>query len=219
MKCDDILPLLDDFIDGLLTDQVATSVRDHAATCSRCASRLADGTALCEQVAELPRSMAPPRDLWPGIAARIDEGRVIRGRSGRRWLMAAAAALLIAASVTTAYLVGRRQQTVEVLQAPTPGLAMASQVVMASFERLGVHDYRATRQELAEVLQARRGELAPETLDVVMTNLEVIDDALARIAVALGDDPGNQLLQRQLITVYRQQVDLLQRAAMLPADA
>ncbi|HSO22427.1 MAG TPA: hypothetical protein VLT81_05945, partial [Chondromyces sp.] len=92
-----------------------------------------------------------------------------------------------------------------------------SQVVLASFEQLGVHDYAATRQELLEVLQGRSGELTPETLEVVVHNLEVIDEAMARIALALDSDPGNELLQRQLIAVYRQQVDLLQRAAMLPS--
>ncbi len=218
MKCEDIRPFLDDFVDGLLTDQMAAAVRDHAATCSRCAARLTDSTALRERVAELPRSIAPPDDLWPGIAARIEAGRVARGRFGRRTLLAAAAALLIVASVATAYLVGRRQATSELTQAQNPGPATTSQVVLASFEQLGVHDYAATRQELVEVLQGRSGELTPETLEVVVHNLEVIDEAMARIALALDSDPGNELLQRQLIAVYRQQVDLLQRAAMLPAD-
>jgi hypothetical protein len=40
---------------------------------------------------------------------------------------------------------------------------------------------------------------------------------MANIAGALEQDPGNALLQRQLISVYRQQVDLLQRAATLPS--
>lgn len=217
MKCDDVFPLLDDFLDGLLTEPEAAAVRDHAAICSRCAARLADSTALRERVAELPRSIAPPDDLWPGIAARIEAGRVVRGRFGRRALLAAAAALLIVASVATAYLVGRRQATSELMQASVPGSATTSQVVLASFEQLGVHDYAATRQELVEVLQGRSGELTPETLEVVVRNLEVIDEAMARIALALDNDPGNELLQRQLIAVYRQQVDLLQRAAMLPS--
>ena len=34
---------------------------------------------LLAKAAELPKDVAPPRDLWPGIAARIAEGQQAPG--------------------------------------------------------------------------------------------------------------------------------------------
>ena len=50
-----------------------------------------------------------------------------------------------------------------------------------------------------------------------MSNLQLIDEAMATIATALGDDPGNELLQRQLVSTYRRQIALLERAVLLPS--
>jgi anti-sigma factor RsiW len=217
MKCDDFSLRLDDYLDGRLADDATHVVREHLAVCDACARELAAVTAFRDAVAELPQSIEPPRDLWPGIAERIDANTVVRGRFGRRALMAAAAALVVAASVVMAYLVGRQQATTEALRPPTLQ-SPYSDVVLASFEGLGVHDSAATRQELVDVLQARKGELSPETLDIVMSNLQLIDEAMATIAAALGDDPGNELLQRQLVSTYRRQIALLERAALLPSE-
>lgn len=216
MNCEDCSLLLDDFVDGFVTDESSAAVREHLASCGRCADALAAAVELRDEIARLPRSITPPRDLWPGIAARIGDRRLVRGRFGPRSLMAAAAALLLVASVVMAYLIGRQQARTEVLQATTAAPAL-SRVVLASFEEIGVNDYAATRRQLVEVLQARKSELPPDTLKVVEANLRLIDRAMANIAVALEQDPGNALLQRQLISVYRQQVDLLQRAATLPS--
>lgn len=217
MKCDDFNLLLDDYLDGRLSEDAAQTVREHLATCAACAREVTDATALRDAVAELPQAIEPPHDLWPGIAERIDANTVVRGRFGRRALMAAAAVLVVAASVVTAYLAGRQQATTEALRQPIPQ-SPYSDVVRASFEGIGVHDYEATRQQLVDVLQARKSELSPQTLEVVMSNLQLIDDAMATIAAALGDDPGNELLQRQLVSTYRRQIALLERAALLPSE-
>src|SRR3989454_9873429 len=49
---------------------------------------------LLAAVERLPRSVAPPRDLWPGIEARISgKGRIVA--LPRRWIPLAAAAALV----------------------------------------------------------------------------------------------------------------------------
>jgi hypothetical protein len=168
-------------------------------------------------VARLPRSINPPRDLWPGIENRIASTKVVTGRFRRRALLAAAAAILLVSSVMTAYMVGRRQAApTAVVTAPTR--AAASEVLRASFAEIGVHDYEATRRQLQDVLDRREGELSQETMDVVRRNLRLIDEAMGAIAEALGEDPGNELLMRQLASAYRRQIDLLGRAANLPSE-
>jgi hypothetical protein len=133
--------------------------------------------------------------------------------------MAAAATVLVVSSVITAYLVGRHQAGSEASGGPPPSPRVASDVLTASFAEIGVHDYQATRQHLLNVIEARRSELSPETLDVVLTNLRLIDEAMNQIAEALGEDPGNELLIKQLVSIYRQQINLLERAAILPSEA
>jgi hypothetical protein len=131
-------------------------------------------------------------------------------------MMAAAAVVVLVSSVVTAFLVGRHS-TSTVAVAPTPRPA-ASDVLQASFAELGVYDYQSTRQQLLDVLEARQDEFSPATLEVILSSLRLIDDALGEISRALGDDPGNELLMRQLASTYRQQINLLERAANLPPE-
>jgi hypothetical protein len=46
----------------------------------------------------------------------------------------------------------------------------------------------------------------------------VIDHAMDRIAEALGEDPENEFLMKQLASAYRRQIDLMQRAVRMPAE-
>ena len=131
--------------------------------------------------------------------------------------MAAAAAVLVVSSVIAAYVVGRQQAPSVVVVAPV-SQPDSSDILAVSFAGIGVHDYQATRQHLLDVLEARQDELSPATLEVVLNNLRLIDEAMGEIATALGEDPGNELLMRQLVTAYRQQVNLLERAAILPRE-
>ena len=83
---------------------------------------------------------------------------------------------------------------------------------------MGVNNYLDTRNELLDALEARKHELSGETMDVVMENLLLIDRAMDRIAEALGEDPENEFLMKQLAGAYRRQIDLLQRAVRMPAE-
>jgi hypothetical protein len=93
-----------------------------------------------------------------------------------------------------------------------------SEIVLASFEELGVDDYVVTRGKLLGALEARRDDLSPETLEVLMANLKVIDDAMRKIAEALGEEPDNEFLMKQLAAVYRRQINLMEMAVRLPAE-
>lgn len=217
MNCSEIIDRLDDYLDGRLDTAEADELRRHLASCSGCTDELDSIRDLRERAAALPRSLEPSRDLWPGIASRISEAQVVRGRFGRRAFLAAAAAVLIVTSVVTAYLIGRSQAVV-IAESPEVAASGTSEVLLASFEGLGVDNYLATRAELMAALEARSHELSPETMGVVMDNLLLIDQAMDRIAAALGEDPENEFLMKQLAGAYRRQIDLLQRAVRLPAE-
>jgi anti-sigma factor RsiW len=217
MNCTEVTDRCDRYLDGRLDVSEADALRAHVAGCRSCADELEFIRELRVQVAALPRSLDPPHDLWPGVATLIADATVVRGRFVRRMLMAAAAATLVAGSVVTSYYVGRQVAVTKVVQAPTPDPGL-SEILLVSLAGLGVDDYGATRAALLDALEARQHELSPETMRVVRENLLVIDRAMDSIATALGEDPENQALMRQLAGTYRRQVDLLQRAVRLPSD-
>jgi hypothetical protein len=218
MNCHECTDRFDDFLDGRLDAAEVEDLQAHVAGCSSCAGELASVRELRDLAAALPRSLEPSPDLWPGIEARISEANVVRGRFGRRALLAAAAAVVIVSSVVTAYFVGRSQAVVVTAEPPAVVASGPSAVLLASFEGLGVDNYLATRTELLDALEAREHELSSETLDVVMENLLLIDQAMDKIAEALGKDPENEFLMKQLAGAYRRQIDLLQRAVRMPAE-
>jgi len=217
MKCSDITNRIDEYLDGYLCPEDEEALHDHLAKCSACAEEAGAVEDLRRRAARLPGSLDPPQDLWPEIETRIAAERVVRGRFGRRALMAAAAVALIAGSVVTAYLVGRSHvgATVENRQMIETS---PSEIVLASFQELGVADYLVTRSGLFSALEVRSDDLSPETLEVLMTNLKVIDDAMEKIAEALEEEPDNEFLMKQLAAAYRRQINLLETAVRLPAE-
>lgn len=218
MSCNEWTNRFDDFLDGRLETAEAEDLQTHIAGCPSCAGELASIRELRELATALPRSLEPPRDLWPGIEARVSATKVVRGHFGRRAILAAAAAVVIVSSVVTAYFIGRSQAVTVTAEPPVVVESGPSKVLLASFEGLGVNNYLDTRTELLDALEARKHELSGETMEVVMDNLLLIDQAMDRIAEALGEDPENEFLMKQLAGAYRRQIDLLQRAVRMPAE-
>lgn len=217
MKCSEVISRLDQYLDDQLSPADATALRTHLVECSVCREEIDAVSDLRNRASRLSRSIEPPHDLWPQIAARISQEKIVRHRFGRQFLIAAAALVVLLGSVVTAYLVGRNQAHL-VASTPLAAETAPSQILLASFKELGVHDYVATRNELLEALEARQGELSPETLEMLKTNLEIIDEAMGKIAEALGENPDSELLMKQLAAAYRRQINLLERAVRLPSE-
>jgi len=217
MKCFEVISRVDEYLDDQLGPVDAVALRAHLDACAACRDEIENVRDLRDRSSQLPRWVDPPRDLWPQIAARIGQEKIVRRRFGRQFLMAAAAIFLLVGSVVTAYFVGRNQAGV-IASTPPVVETGPSQILLASFHGLGVYDYAATRNELLEALEARRGELSPETLEMLRTNLEIIDEAMGKIAEALGENPDSELLMKQLAAAYRRQINLLERAVRLPSE-
>jgi len=217
MKCSEFASRIDGYLDGRLRPEDEEALCNHLAECPACAEETEAVKDLRRRTARLPRSLEPPRNLWPEIANRIAAETVVQGRFVRRALMAAAAVVLLAGSVVTAYIVGR-SQTGTIVENRQVIETSPSEIVLASFDELGVDDYVVTRGKLLGALEARRDDLSPETLEVLMANLKVIDDAMGKIAEALGEEPDNEFLMKQLAAAYRRQINLMETAVRLPAE-
>jgi predicted anti-sigma-YlaC factor YlaD len=225
MNCRDVEARLDDFVDGTLPAADRAAVTLHLESCPSCRAAEAGVRALAARATALPRVIEPARDLWPGIAARIEGDTVARGwfgaalHQGRHHLgalAAAAAALVVVSSVVTTLIVARRDAATA--RSGLGRTATAVGVTPASLELSQARGtYEAARRQLLAALEARRSSLSPATLKVLDENVRIIDEAVHQMESALARDPGNQELPSLLVTAYRQEIDMLQRAAGLPA--
>ena len=120
ITCERFADALADYLESDANDVTRAAIEAHAASCAECGALLADLRELRAEAAALP-PRAPERDLWSGIAARIEtpiveittSGR-LDGWSGRRdrrmsrvWTGLAAAGLVAVTATVTHQLTKR----------------------------------------------------------------------------------------------------------------
>ncbi|MBK9304232.1 MAG: zf-HC2 domain-containing protein [bacterium] len=74
---------LQDLLDGDLDAAAAAALKRHLGGCPACAAAWADLRRLRDGAAALPGEIPPAHDLWPGIAARLDDGADARPAAAR----------------------------------------------------------------------------------------------------------------------------------------
>jgi anti-sigma factor RsiW len=218
MTCDEVLNRLDDHVDGELDESARLGVEAHLASCPSCREEERRQRALLDQAARLPREAGPARDLWPGIARRLETRPSRPLPLGISWFPAlAAAALLIAlSSAVTAFLMrGSQDRGAEpalvAASTPTPQTIPVAVEEAASSLREVELEYERAAQALLASLERRGDQLSPETLGAIRGSLVTIDGALARVRMALAEDPGNASLMRMLTATHRKKIDVLRR--------
>lgn len=187
---------------------------------------------LAARIESLPRELAPARDLWPGIAARLAPPAPALDSPSRQparmpaalyeprpfWRQAAAALLsaAIGAAATWAALGGRPATEPAgpgSAGAATGAVPVAYAEVPASDYRLVEADYLRAKEALWISVYARRDQFSPSTLQAVEKNFAIIDQAIFDLRRALAEDPGNHRLEGELYRNHRRGLDLLRRLA------
>jgi hypothetical protein len=174
-----------------------------------------------EAAAGLPREIRPKRDLWPGIVARISHAAADRGgaepamkarRAPRAPRPAFAGPLRVAAAALAVVMVV--WIAVEVFVRRPAGDAALGRSVAATIQAVESECER-TRSDLQSVLARPGMTLPPQTIDVIESNLEIIEFAIRDSREALRQNPTDAGLARRLTSDYREQLKLLRRAARL----
>ncbi len=208
-----------------MTDHDLTN-EAHRETCAECTTTWAELEAISAEARALP-TLTPSRDLWAGIAARIDGASretapASAGRSGlvradRRWFAApalryaAAAVLLVTVTATVTWRIAT-DETVPVVSGEASG---AGNVRTASYDA----DFSAMDLEigaLQALLDERRTQLDPTTVAVLEQSMRLIDQAIAESRAALANDPASQFLAAQLARSYTTKITLLRSTATMP---
>lgn len=216
---------LSDYIDDDMDASERAALEAHLAGCAVCSSTLADLRTVVDEAASL-EDRPLDRDLWPGIAARLEERgpavvqldarRAARPRFGLSLPQLAAAvvaALLIGVGGTWVALERGQPGVPTVAEGPAdPSGGPATSPFVPVSESAGGSSYAAAVAELEAMLEQRRDRLDPETLRAVEQNLAIIDQAIGEIRAALEENPDDPYLNRHLATTMKRKVDVLRQA-------
>lgn len=165
---------------------------------------------LLAKAAELPKEVAPPRDLWPSIAARLaGETQAAKPRAFH-WPAALAAGFVVA-SVSALLTWGLLRDSgpaarnrIANTQASETGFMPVSYGPNSGITAREL----VARDELLVQFREKFSELKPETRAAIVKNLAVIQTAADEIDAALAQDPASGMLKGFLAGAYKQELQL-----------
>jgi len=153
---------------------------------------------------QLPRELAPARDLWPEVLAQLEAPA--RRPAQRRWLpLSLAAGVLVAvAAGLLGWQLGRERSWADrMAMAFTPRATTETGFAMPASAT-----YLKTRATLERTYRERLELLAPATRFRIEQDLRTIRAANEDIRHALAADPQSAVLNRLLESTWQQEFDL-----------
>ena len=223
---------LDDYAEGLVTEAVARDVEAHLAACEECSARLEGLTSLLAELAGLPDTATPARDLWSDVRSEIESGSgqgetvaipIWRGRSAGSRRFSFSATQLVAASVAWALLSGgavwmalaggRGEANFAAIDI-TPAVEIREEPrSILPVTQFAATEYEQAIASLQSILEQGRHRLDPQTIMILETSLATIDQAIEEARQALTDDPNNPALNRLLIKHEQSKLRVLRQAS------
>ncbi|MFC2172009.1 anti-sigma factor family protein [Acidobacteriota bacterium] len=227
MRCQEIQEVLQDYIDNLLKRTKAEEIEIHLNGCKACRKEERLLRSIIDDARELPRTVEPPRDLWPSIANRIEGRQPFQRISGRdtsphsrqrSWWLAAAAVLVVSLAVTGSFILFRSgEATHDLVSVRKAADVIQAKFMAADLERAEA-EYLKASGNLARLLNERKAGLSPETAEIVNKNMIIIDNAISELKTAMEKEPGNAQIPALLLAMYQKELDLLQEATQLSAS-
>jgi len=150
-------------------------------------------------IANLPREIAPPGNLWPRIAARLPR------RTRRAPPMALAATIALAAAGLASFF------TWAVLESRTVPRVVQTGAATSSFEEPRDPKYVLARDAVEKTFRERLGLLEPATRAKIEASLAVIQKAHEDIRKALASDPQSPVLEQLWESTGQDEFDLYDR--------
>lgn len=236
MNCDVFTDRLMAYLEHETDDATRAAMERHAAACAECGPMLADVRKIRADAANLPE-LAPSRDLWAGIASRIEAPVVAIGaRESRRtplWSRTPVRIALFAASLVAAagigYLsAGTRQPDVtgQVAQAPD-----SVQVVVANVDSMIADTTERATSTIVQAPVTPVSRPAPATAVALPAELAIAtltrdyDREVARLRILINErrnqlDPATvAVIERNIQVIDAAILDSKQAIAADPSSA
>jgi hypothetical protein len=164
---------------------------------------------LLAKAAQLPKDVAPPRDLWPAIAARIAKPVQPPAKPAFRWPLALAAGFLVASgSALLTWSLTRDAPQAPAVIAEAPGIDDGFMPVNYGPNSGLTAGELAARDALLGEFREALATLAPETREAITRNLAVMQAAADEIDAALAKDPASGMLKGMLAGTYKRELQL-----------
>ena len=217
-----IVERLSDYLDGDLDAGSRAEVEGHLSTCAECRGVAEELRAVALRARTLVDT-PPQQDLWPGIAARLDDrpSRIaeFRARTTRRFSftlpqLAAAGIALMVMSGGMVRLAKSGDPRVDL-----PPAIGAEPIASVAPARLTDTHYEGAVEDLEAILERGRSQLDAETVRVLEDNLRSIDAAIDQCRRALDKDPANAYLNSHFAAARQRKLALLRRATALTAGS
>jgi anti-sigma factor RsiW len=211
---------LSEYLDGEdLSTSDRADIEAHLLTCPGCRATLAELREVAAVAAAL-QDAAPARDLWNGVAARLESASTVvpfTPRTTRRFSFTLPQ--LVAAGLALMVLSGG---LVWVARLDDPRTSLPFAVAQEDHEEapytpamLTDSHYDQAVADLEKELEASRSRLDPETVRVLENNLRTIDLAIEQSRKALRADPSNVYLNGHFAQSRNRKLALLRRASAL----
>ncbi|NND44941.1 MAG: hypothetical protein HKN58_06425 [Xanthomonadales bacterium] len=158
---------------------------------------------------QLPRSIAPGRDLWPDIESGLTPRHAANGARRAGWKSPA-----LAASVAVAFVAGLLLGREVAPPAPEPVSSLPYSIMMQAALEASEREYRAAFREFIPVNTAGP-ELGTGVVDSIERSWAELEQAESALRAALHEYPENIYLNRKLLDLRSQQLGFMKQMAML----
>jgi hypothetical protein len=233
--------LLSEYLESTLSLPSRAAMDAHAASCARCAALLADIRSIADRAAALPL-LQPSRDLWPGVAGRLEAPVVpinVAPSARRAWrlprwagLAAAAAVLVVVTSLVTREAVrSGAPETAAIVETPRDvpvveslgaavnpiSTAAPSATPAAPVRERAAVTYGREIARLEAIVRQRESRLDPATLAIIENSMRIIDSAIVEARAALARDPASRFLTDQVNKTLEKKMELLRSVTLIAA--
>lgn len=168
-------------------------------------------TELQNAIGSLPRSMKPPRDLWPGINARLETvERVASVQYKAPYWRAPAIAAAVMLALATGIFIGRGMD----INSPGQVSETMQQFALIGTVQATELEYQAAFSELVP-LDYSGLRLEGEEPDALRGSWEALLQAETSLLAALQQYPSNIYLNEKLLDLRSQQLQFVKQLALL----
>lgn len=233
MKCEEVLPQLEEYIDGELEAAIWEDIKEHLLACRACSEAYGE----LERERGLYRAYASALNhdlnagpqMWEGIRAAISSGRapapvprrtllerleslLPAGRFMRYALFAAAVACVSIAGTLQAVRLLAPHPEISAGKKGAPPPQNGVEAALRSVQRAEL-EYMQAIGLLSKIVERQKQTLEPARRAEIDRHLDALDEEIVKARQAFHSHPLDTELGIYMLTAYREKVELLQELA------